>query len=134
MTWIVSLDPINSGDTCKIEVENNLNIIVLEDIMFGDVWFCSGQSNMGWAMLGNYFYFWSGMYSIFLLNYSNFCIGIENRTDEIEASQNYTNIRMFRVGQGPSFQPEDDLIFMRDGWTEWVDPTTEGWKYGKFKE
>ena len=52
MTWIVILDPINSGDTCKIEVENNLNIITLEDIMFGDVWFCSGQSNMGWAMLG----------------------------------------------------------------------------------
>ena len=39
---------------------------------------------------------------------------------------------MFRVGQGPSFQPEDDLIFTRDGWTEWVDPTTEGWKYGNF--
>ena len=66
MAWIVTIDPIKSGDTCKIEVENNLNIIVLEDIMFGDVWFCSGQSNMGWAMLGNYFYFWSGMYSIFL--------------------------------------------------------------------
>ena len=57
MTWIVSLDPINSGDTCKIEVENNLNIITLEDIMFGDVWFCSGQSNMGWAMLGNRYLF-----------------------------------------------------------------------------
>jgi sialate O-acetylesterase len=55
MTWIVSLDPINSGDTCKIELENNLNFITLEDIMFGDVWFCSGQSNMGWAMLGNYY-------------------------------------------------------------------------------
>lgn len=54
MTWIVTIDPINSGDTCKIEVENNFNIIVLEDVMFGDVWFCSGQSNMGWAMLGNY--------------------------------------------------------------------------------
>ena len=57
MTWIVSLDPINSGDTCKIELENNLNFITLEDIMFGDVWFCSGQSNMGWAMLGNYYLF-----------------------------------------------------------------------------
>ena len=66
MTWIVTIDPINSGDTCKIEVENNLNIIVLEDIMFGDVWFCSGQSNMGWAMLGNCFFLWSEMYSIFL--------------------------------------------------------------------
>ena len=66
MTWIVTIDPINSGDTCKIEVENNLDIIVLEDIMFGDVWFCSGQSNMGWAMLGNCFFLWSEMYSIFL--------------------------------------------------------------------
>ena len=66
MTWIVTIDPINSGDTCKIEVENNLNIIVLEDVMFGDVWFCSGQSNMGWAMLGNCFFLWSEMYSIFL--------------------------------------------------------------------
>ena len=66
MTWIVTIDPINSGDTCKIEVENNLNIIVLEDIMFGDVWICSGQSNMGWAMLGNCFFLWSEMYSIFL--------------------------------------------------------------------
>ena len=73
------------------------------------------------------------MYLILLHLNRLFCkSGIENRTDEIEASQNYTNIRMFRVGQGPSFQPEDDLIFMRDGWTEWVDPTTEGWKYGKF--
>ena len=66
MTWIVTIDPINSGDTCKIEVENNFNIIVLEDVMFGDVWFCSGQSNMGWAMLGNCFFLWSEMYSIFL--------------------------------------------------------------------
>ena len=57
MAWIVTIDPINSGDTCKIEVENNLNIIVLEDVMFGDVWFCSGQSNMGWAMLGNCYLF-----------------------------------------------------------------------------
>ena len=53
MAWIVSLDPISSGDNCKIEVESNLEIISLEDVMFGDVWFCSGQSNMGWAILGD---------------------------------------------------------------------------------
>ena len=58
--------------------------------------------------------------------------GIDNKTDEIEASQNYTNIRMFRVGETPSGQPEDDLIFLRDYWDEWVDPKTDGWKYGKY--
>ena len=52
MSWIVTLEPIISGEVCKIEIESNLNIIVLDDIHFGDVWFCSGQSNMGWAMLG----------------------------------------------------------------------------------
>ena len=55
MSWTVSLDPISSADKCKIELENNLDLIVLEDILFGDVWFCSGQSNMGWSMLGKHF-------------------------------------------------------------------------------
>ena len=55
MKWTVSLDPISSGEKCKIELENNLDLIVLEDILFGDVWFCSGQSNMGWSMKGTHF-------------------------------------------------------------------------------
>ena len=55
MAWIVSLEPIESRDVCKIEIENNFNVIVLDDVHFGDVWFCSGQSNMGWAMLGRFF-------------------------------------------------------------------------------
>ena len=55
MTWTVGLDPISSGEKCKIELENNLDLIVLEDILFGDVWFCSGQSNMGWSMKGTHF-------------------------------------------------------------------------------
>ena len=54
MAWIVSLEPIESRDVCKIEIENNFNVIVLDDVTFGDVWFCSGQSNMGWAMLGKF--------------------------------------------------------------------------------
>ena len=52
MQWVVLLNPIASGDSCTIEITNLLEIIILEDILFGDVWFCSGQSNMGWAMLG----------------------------------------------------------------------------------
>ena len=52
MQWVVLLNRIASGDSCTIEITNLLEIIVLEDILFGDVWFCSGQSNMGWAMLG----------------------------------------------------------------------------------
>ena len=63
MQWVVLLNPIASGDSCTIEITNLLEIIVLEDILFGDVWFCSGQSNMGWAMLGL-----NNIYSIFTKN------------------------------------------------------------------
>ena len=51
--WMVEIDPISSGESCQIEILNLLRVFVLEDVLFGDVWFCSGQSNMGWAMLGN---------------------------------------------------------------------------------
>ena len=52
MIWSVQLDPIESREVCQIEIVNLIDTVVLEDIMFGDVWFCSGQSNMGWSMLG----------------------------------------------------------------------------------
>ena len=39
-------------------------------MLVGDVWFCAGQSNLGWV-LG----------------------GAENGSQEVEASQPYTNIR-----------------------------------------
>ena len=52
-------------------------------------------------------------------------IGIENRTEEIAASQNYTNIRFFRVATMTSDKEEHDLLDMRDGWTEWANPRTD---------
>ncbi|MFI5186852.1 MAG: sialate O-acetylesterase, partial [Chitinophagales bacterium] len=43
--WIVQLPPIKAGGpyTMKIDASNH---IILKDILIGDVWICSGQSNM----------------------------------------------------------------------------------------
>jgi sialate O-acetylesterase len=43
--WMVELSPMKAGGpyTMKIDAKNH---IVLNDILIGDVWFCSGQSNM----------------------------------------------------------------------------------------
>lgn len=43
--WMVKMDPIKQGGpfTMKIDASNHL---LLKDILVGDVWFCSGQSNM----------------------------------------------------------------------------------------
>jgi sialate O-acetylesterase len=43
--WKVSLPPMKAGGPYAMEVKGN-NTIVINDILFGDVWFCSGQSNM----------------------------------------------------------------------------------------
>jgi sialate O-acetylesterase len=43
--WKVSLPPMNAGGPYIMEVKGN-NTITINDILVGDVWFCSGQSNM----------------------------------------------------------------------------------------
>ncbi|MCX6332921.1 MAG: sialate O-acetylesterase, partial [Bacteroidia bacterium] len=43
--WIVALPPMKAGGPYEMEVKGN-NSIIIKDILIGDVWFCSGQSNM----------------------------------------------------------------------------------------
>lgn len=43
--WSLILPPVKAGGPYQIEISGK-NKITLKDILFGDVWFCSGQSNM----------------------------------------------------------------------------------------
>ena len=43
--WKVTLSPIKAGGPYSMEIEGS-NKIILNDILVGDVWLCSGQSNM----------------------------------------------------------------------------------------
>jgi sialate O-acetylesterase len=43
--WLVKLKPMNAGGPYTMKIKGS-NIIVLNDILIGDVWVCSGQSNM----------------------------------------------------------------------------------------
>jgi len=43
--WLMQLPPMKAGGPYTMEV-NGKNKIVLHEILIGDVWFCSGQSNM----------------------------------------------------------------------------------------
>ena len=68
--------------------------MILENVMMGDVWVCSGQSNMQWPMK-----------SIF------------NSTYEMERIvQNYPNFKMFKLSRMTSAEPQDDLLQPGDGW------------------
>ena len=48
--WKVTLDSRGAGGPYNItaisKVDNVMKTITLEDVLFGDVWVCSGQSNM----------------------------------------------------------------------------------------
>ena len=63
-------------------------------MLFGDVWVCSGQSNMEFSMGGGHG--WDGN-------------GVFNSTEEIASIAEYSNIRMFRLAYMYSDEPQDDL-------------------------
>ncbi len=47
--WSVTLDPMKVGKPLKMTVRGK-NTITFNDVLVGEVWVCSGQSNMEWAV------------------------------------------------------------------------------------
>jgi len=78
--WNVLLDATPAGGPYTIEVSGSSGqSATLTDVLFGDVYVCSGQSNMQFTV-----------HSAF------------NATNEIAAANDYPRIRLFTVGQGTS--------------------------------
>jgi sialate O-acetylesterase len=48
--WRVTLKPLQVGDPLKLIVESGSDRLEVSDILVGEVWLCSGQSNMEWPM------------------------------------------------------------------------------------
>ena len=89
----------NNGDECIISVQEETNIISLS-VIFGDLWFCSGQSNMDYKMSQ-----------------------LDNAEEEVANSASYTNIKMFSVNPRQSDVEEDDLTGQH--WPGWYTPDDE---------
>ncbi|MBL7816591.1 MAG: hypothetical protein JNL70_16340 [Saprospiraceae bacterium] len=49
-SWRVTFPPFEAGGPHKLVVESASETVTVEDILFGDVWLCSGQSNMEWTV------------------------------------------------------------------------------------
>lgn len=54
-TWMVVLDPMKPGGPFEVMAQQTLETTNLtlrvHDVLFGDVWLCSGQSNMQMTVL-----------------------------------------------------------------------------------
>ena len=46
--WMVILTQWETGGPFEVTITGN-NTIILQNVLVGEVWICSGQSNMGWT-------------------------------------------------------------------------------------
>lgn len=51
--WKLMLDPMNASDVPSEMIIKGKNTIILKNILVGEVWICSGQSNMEYSMRKN---------------------------------------------------------------------------------
>jgi sialate O-acetylesterase len=89
--WTAILSTPAAGGPYKIEISNADTTVSIEDVLIGEVWLASGQSNMEMTLTG-----WPPVDTI------------QNSKDEI-ASASYPGIRMFTVAKELSDTPEKDV-------------------------
>jgi len=82
--WEVTLAPMTAGGPYEMEITGK-NSLSLKDIVIGDVWICSGQSNMQWPVNR-----------------------VQNAEDEIAAAD-HPDIRLFTVKRTISAAPREEL-------------------------
>ena len=92
--WKVNLSPVPAGGPYELMISGE-KIHKFKNVMVGEVWVCSGQSNMempiaGWGIINNY-------------------------KEEI-ANANYPNIRLLMVEKKTANTPQEK--FNSDGWKE----------------
>lgn len=83
--WQVKLPAMEAGGPYELHIRGEKDTI-LNNILIGDVWLASGQSNMEWPLNGD----------------------VDNFEEEI-ANANYPNIRLFTVPRGTSTEPLTQL-------------------------
>lgn len=84
--WKVHLAPLSAGGPHELVIAAG-NTITLKNVMIGEVWVCSGQSNMEWTI--------------------DMCGGIDQKKAKDGPSN--PNLRLFSVGKSPRETPVDDV-------------------------
>lgn len=93
--WMVKIKTPKAGGPFTLTIKGS-QTIVLHNVMIGEVWVCSGQSNMELPMEG-----WSNA-------------RVLNSAEEIKAA-NYPDIRLFTVKRDIAFQPQQNCT---GSWSE----------------
>ncbi|NWU38392.1 SIAE acetylesterase, partial [Hylia prasina] len=105
-TWTTVLDPMDQGGPYALTAEQGLENVTLRDIYFGDVWLCSGQSNMAMTVLQ-----------------------VANASQELAAAAHYPYVRIFAAAPARSDVELQDLEQID---LPWSIPTAENLGHGNF--
>ena len=86
--WSTLIKTPGAGGPFQLEIaaESGEPKVVFTDVLVGEVWVCSGQSNMEWPMTK-----------------------VLNPETEIDMSKNFPNLRLFTVANNASPQPLEDF-------------------------
>ena len=96
--WRITLSPLVANATPQEMVISGKNTVTLKNLLVGEVWVCSGQSNMQWTVSQ-----------------------AANAEQEI-AGANFPQIRMFNVERATSMEPATDV---KGSWQE-ANPANTG--------
>jgi sialate O-acetylesterase len=91
--WKVNLSTVKAGGPYTLTIKGR-NKVELKNVLLGEVWICSGQSNMHFPMAP--------------IENSGWATGVENYEQEI-ARANYPTIRMFTVERKVADEPQKDV-------------------------
>ncbi|NXM51464.1 SIAE acetylesterase, partial [Gymnorhina tibicen] len=105
-TWTTVLDPVDRGGPYALTAEQGLENVTLRDIYFGDVWLCSGQSNMAMTVLQ-----------------------VANASRELAMASRYPYVRIFAAAPARSDVELEDLERVN---LPWSIPTAENLGHGNF--
>jgi sialate O-acetylesterase len=83
--WELKLDALGASEESRTLTVRGNNTIALSDVLVGEVWICSGQSNM------------------------SFAVHDALDADKEIAAANYPHIRLFTASYSPQFQPQVDV-------------------------
>jgi sialate O-acetylesterase len=96
--WSVSLKPLKEGDPLTMKITGD-NTVTINNLLVGEVWVCSGQSNMEWKFAQSH------------------------NAKEEGPKANYPKIRMFTVKKTTSIKPLAEAV---GSWVECSPQTVSG--------
>lgn len=89
--WSLSLPELKAGGPHELSIRGKSNSLTFKNVLVGEVWICSGQSNMEWP------------------------VKMSNDADKEIAEAKYPNIRLFTVKKTVAGKPQSNL---EGSWSE----------------